>query len=192
VKCWELEPAPDLYRFVLSTHTQADVDRMARQICPPGLRSQGWLTEPYVLLAYLKERLFSLELLPPIGLEARPITSAAPRRNSYETDEHILLKDLAAEWLTGRGVAELDYEGGYEGGEFDVAAKDRSWVVECGGSRASKVYQFLPHSPTAKLVFFNRVGIAVFTAGRPELVAEYLRLRDDLWGATIRSIPPLM
>lgn len=192
MRCWEFEPAPELYRFVLSTHSQADVEQFARIFCPPGLRHQGLINEPYVLLAYVKEGLFSMELLPPMSIDAPPISDAAVRRNSSETGEHLVLKNLAADWLMAKGFCDLDYEGGYEAGEFDVAAKDRSWIVECGGSRASKVYDFLPGSPSAKLVFFNRVGIAVFTAGKPELVADYLQIRSDHMSAALKNMRPLM
>jgi hypothetical protein len=191
MRIWEFEPRTELYRYLLPKHSQKEIERFCALFCPPGLRPQFGFSEAAVLLAYVAEGLFSFDLSPGSEVRETPVglSSAVGVRNSAETKEHLLLKALSTQWLCERGISEVDYEGGYEAGEFDVAARDRSWIVECGASRPSKVYQFLPNSPTSKFVVFNRVGIAVFRVGTPALVEEYIRLKGEQYTAMLNNFP---
>lgn len=90
------------------------------------------------------------------------------KQKKNDTDTHVRLKKQATLWLRQcHKVTNVEYETQSSGGFCDIMSNDGNWVVECGATRPSKVWQQYDCDSNDKssLVVFNDVGIAVFRVG---------------------------
>jgi hypothetical protein len=190
VRIWELEYPPvtkEMYAFILTIFPERQIERYKSLLFPYG---GSWGTFEYdvmPLLAYMAEGLIRCEILPPYISSTDFNQVDVEEYSSRECGWHLRLKKKATLWLRDKGVNNVQYDRSYEGGRFDVASSDREWIIECGGARPSKVYEFLPHSPRSKLVVFNTNDLGIFTLGPEELRQDYVRSHTEELGKRIRE-----
>lgn len=135
----------------------------------------------WALMGYLAEGAFTAERLPSYKAKKSDYRIKVPPKSSTETPIHHRLKQEATAWLREKGVKKIVYEEYYFGGIADVSSEDGLWVVECGASRPDKVWDTIGPSDrndNGKVVFFNDIGITIFSAG-PEI--KGYRKVDDQW-----------
>ncbi len=189
MRIWELEYPPlhqDICDCILKAFPASKIEEFSELFFPYGA---FWGQSEYdvlPLLAYMAEGLIKSEILPAYVPTSKPSRIRVPERNYLEDHSHLRLKRKAVLWLKEKGVAGFQFHGSYEAGRFDVASDDRNWIIECGGARPSKVYQFLSKRPKSHFVVFNEKAIGLFSAGANDVIEDYLRSYDErVWGPVL-------
>lgn len=155
-----------------------DVKDLEDRFLPAGCYPQFSPRDIWATMCLVADSVFLLDRQPPYQATAEARSLVIPWKSHTESEAHHRLKQEATEWLkVKQGVNEFLYEEYYVSGISDVMSKDGKWIVECGGSRPSKIWDFYRHENTKDnaLIFFNDNGVTIFRAG-PGL-PEYMKLR---------------
>ncbi len=149
--------------------SKADLEDLEFRFTPYTSFNQYDPLDIWAMMGYLADGAFSIEKLDPFSISPNArIDRMWVHAKANESGHHIYLKRLATRWLKRRKkVKEVEYEQDYPGGRCDVCSKDQSWIVECGCSRPSKVWDtfYNPNFAKKRLVLFNQDNITVFSSG---------------------------
>lgn len=155
---------------------QADHDDLYERFVPGNCYPQCSKQDISEILWLVEQRVFIMDRQPPYQASPKACQIDIPSKSILETELHHLLKQEATEWLMVKhGVEGVLYEQPAGAGISDVISKCGKWVVECGGSRPSKVVDFYGIEGNAgkSIVLFNEYGLTVFMAG--ESLKSYLK-----------------
>lgn len=140
---------------------------LERLFCPYGGRPQSAPWQAWALLCLVAEGVFSMEVSGPYTPK-RKLTLPHPK-SGRESLLHRTLKANAAHWLRVKHkVRDVSFEVPTVAAVSDVCSSDRRWLVECGVTRPSKVWEHYMANNTDldRIVLFNQLGIVMFGAGQ--------------------------
>lgn len=155
-----------------------DVDDLYERFLPGNCYPQCSLRDIWATLCLVADGVHLMDRQPPYIATPAAYSILVPRKSSSESDLHHSLKQEATEWLKlAHGITEVFYEQPFYAGQCDVLSSCGKWIIECGASRPSKVWDLFRHESSSdrSIVFFNEHGITVFRAG-PNL-PTYLELK---------------
>lgn len=160
--------------------SKADIDDLYERFLPADCRPQCSLQDVWAIMCLVADGVYLMDRQPPYKPTVAAQSILIPMKSHRETETHHRLKQEATEWLNLKvGIKRVLYEEAFGSGVCDVMSDCRKWIVECGASRPSKIWDFyrLEGVSDTSIVLFNDHGVTSFKAG-PNLPG-YLSLKRE-------------